>query len=829
MPVAPTVLIAPAWFMFAVGQIVSLTMSKIMQPKTPAYQGLSINIIESAMATAVIYGTAKIGGVVFYQETPGYPKTQLYRLIGVCAHEVEEFLSFHIDDEQLVLNGSGTVTSGKYNDKLKIVTHNGADDQAYDEDLVVKSDNLWSNLHRAYGVAYIYATMGFDLNIYSGGPPDILTVVKGKKIYDPRTGLTAYSSNSALCLRDYLLASRVAEADELDDTSFAAAANICDEAVALAAGGTETRYSCDGFFTTDQKPMDVLNEIVLSMAGSLWYSQGKWICKAGAYINPVLSLDEDDARGALKIVTRFSRRDLFNRVTGIFRGEQSNWQPDNYPPVTSQTFLTDDNNQLSEIEINLGFTSTPSRAQRIAKVLLYRQREQMVVSGDFGLRAAQLTPGDTVQLTNVRLGFAAKTFEVIEWGFSVGEDGDIFVPMTLQEISAGVYDWNADETAFETNNTNLLSPDFVPPVGVSLSEEERLINENLVNILIATVTASADENLNIDRVEVQFRADGTTQWRAMGVGELVTTGTQAIGVFEVLNVELGSYDVRARAFNGLGISGDWILQSGLIEGNGSQPNNIAGFNASVAGGSIHFAWDASDDLALSHYVMRHSHDQSGAEFGNAKTWASKIPRPGTSVTLPVLHGTYMLKTYSKNGLASSGYASAVIPDEDVLTYATVAELAQEPTFAGTKTGCSVASSRLVITDTTAAPSVATYEFSAAIDITTARLAHVHIHVDTVRDAGSGAAFWDGISGNWDTWPGTWDTWTSALQLADTDVVSYVMTTPDDPASGSAVWSGWRQFKAGDFYGRGFKFKVELRSTSVAVTPSIGLLEAFVGY
>ena len=140
---------------------------------------------------------------------------------------------------------------------------------------------------------------------------------------------------------------------------------------------------------------------------------------------------------------------------------------------------------------------------------------------------------------------------MIEWGFAIGDEGDIFVPMTLQEISAGVYDWDADETAFETNNTILLSPDFVPPVGVLITEEARLINENLVNILVATVTASADENLNIDRVEVQFRADGATQWRSMGVGELVVTGTQAVGVFEALNVELGSHDVRARAFNGL--------------------------------------------------------------------------------------------------------------------------------------------------------------------------------------------------------------------------------------------------------------------------------------
>jgi predicted phage tail protein len=39
---------------------------------------------------------------------------------------------------------------------------------------------------------------------YISSIPQIKVTLKGKKIYDPRTDTTAYSSNSALILLDYL-------------------------------------------------------------------------------------------------------------------------------------------------------------------------------------------------------------------------------------------------------------------------------------------------------------------------------------------------------------------------------------------------------------------------------------------------------------------------------------------------------------------------------------------------------------------------------------------------------------------------------------------------
>ena len=817
--------------------MLSMMAQKIMGSSKPRINpGTAVNMLQTAAAAPIIYGTTRVGGVVFYQEVTGpktipqarRPESQLLRVVGICGHEISTFTQFFVDGEEVVPI-DGIITTGKYAGKLRIYTETGASNQAANAPLMQASEGLWTSEHRAYGIAYMWANATFDPNLYTQGPPTLTAVIEGKKIYDPRTGLTAYSNNAALCLRDYLLTSQIAADDELDDTSFVAAANICDEDVVLSAGGTEKRYACDGYFGTDDKPMDIINELVKCMAGSLWYTQGTWVCKAGAYTEPVMTLTEDDARGPLSIVTRTSRRDLFNRITGTFRGSTTNYQDDSYPPVLSETFLAADGNQISSTEIDLPFTASPSRAQRIAKIFLYRQREQLLITASFGLRAAELTPGDVIQLTYPRLGFSAKTFEVMEWGFALNDDGSITVPITLQEISAGVYDWNADETLFESANSVLGDPTSVPTVGVTISEEQRVSNEQVVNVLVATITADAEANSNIDTVEVQYRESGTGgQFKAMGTGELVVSGSLATGQFEALNVDVGSYDVRARAINGIGVRGDYILQSDLVQGDGSAPDDVTGFAASASDGTVHLGWIAVSDPKLSHYVIRHSVLETSALFSDGTTAAEKISRPGTSISLPARGGTYMVKAYSKLGTASTEYSSFVLPAADLRTYTNNSSQTEQSGFAGTKTGCSVDGAFLKITDPASAPSSATYEFSNYIDTGSVRRVHSYVFVRTIRSVPSGASSWDGISGDWDAWPGLFDALTSGLQVDDTNVKTYISTTNDDPA-GSPTWGAYRLFQAGHFSGRAFRYKIELLSTADGVGPAIDQLIAHVGY
>ena len=122
-------------------------------------------------------------------------------------------------------------------------------------------------------------------------------------------------------------------------------------------------------------------------------------------------------------------------------------------------FKAEDGGDELLLDLPLPFTTSAATAQRIAKMTLYRGREQMTISADFGLEAFNVEVGDIIAFTNPRYGFDEKEFEVVGWKFSSNQDaGDLRVSLTLQETSEAAFDWNAEESDITGNNTNLPDP-----------------------------------------------------------------------------------------------------------------------------------------------------------------------------------------------------------------------------------------------------------------------------------------------------------------------------------------------------------------------------------
>jgi len=777
----------------------------------------------------IIYGRTKIGGAVVYKEATDNNKF-MHIVVALAGHEVEEIETVYLNDEAVTIDGDGFVTApSKYvieeDDEptryvVRINKHLGSPTQAADEDLLSESAGKWTPDHRLQGVAYIYARLEFEADAFPNGEPNITAIVKGKKVYDPRTEATAYSDNAALCFRDYLTSNfgLNSPADEIDDALIITAANICDENVTLAVGGTEKRYTTNGAFSTGVKPADAIDSLLRPMGGMLWYSQGKWRVKAAAYVTPTLVFDEDDLRSTLQINTRHSRRDNFNIVRGTFRGAESNWQFSDFPEIKSDTFIAVDNGQESAMDLELGMVSSVATAQRIAKIALYQNREQLTLSAAFGLRAFQLQVGDVILFNNSRAGFVNKPFEVLSWTFVPSADGSLEVKMTLRETSANVYSWSAEENAFEANNTILANPFDVPAIGLNVSSQARIVNEHLTNVIFAEITSASPER--IDNIEVQYKKSSDTTYSTGYTGDL--------GRVEILDVEDSDYDIRARAINTFGIKGEFTTREGVtVQGLADPPADITDFIGSVTAGGLHLEWEPVPDLDLSFYRIRYSSQSTGATYANSTTAVNKVARPANSVTVPPRAGTYMIKAYDRSGNASVNHTSLVISQTDLRVFANTLTQTEDPSFSGSKTGCSVISGDLRITNPATAPTTATYDFSNYIDTGSVNLCEVTMPMDVVR-IDNNAPLWDSITGNWDNFAGNWDDWTGAVQFTDTNVLQYISITNDDPA-GTPTWSSYKQFKTGDFSGRAFRFRIELQSTSDDVTPSINELAAKVRY
>lgn len=775
----------------------------------------------AALDHQVIYGEARVGGVRIYDASTGGKNEFLHRVIAFAGHEVNSFEEIYINDEVATIDGSGNVTSpSRYNGFVRIKEHLGSDTQVADSDLVSETSSLtdgrWTNNHRLRGIAYLYVRFKYNAEAFPNGIPTVSAKVKGKKVYDPRTTNTAWSDNAALCIRDYLTSGYGLSqpSSRIDDTLVDGAADICDETIE-----SQSRYTCNGSFTTGQEPASILNSLLTSMGGLLWYGQGKWRMRAAKYQTPVLTLDEDDLRSSISVSTRHSRRDNFNSVKGKFSGDETEWQEADYPEVDDGgIYLTTDNNLSNVLDFPLPFTDSSKRAQRIARIGLRRNREQLTVSASFGLRAFNVQVGDNISLTNSRLGFSAKPFEVLSWTFGLAEDNDIQVEMTLREISSAVFT-DVDGSVFEQNNTTLPDGSRPVPVGLSVSSEVRIVNEHLTNIILVNVTTS--EPFNIDRVEVQFKLSSDSEYKIAGVGD--------VGTFEILDTLDETYDIRVRSYSFLGVKSDFTTETGVaISGLSDPPNDVTGFAAEVNGPSVHLEWEPVSDADLSFYRIRHATEETGGTWANATTAVEKVPRPGNAFTVPSKPGTYMIRSFDKTGNASVGYTSIIVPEDALEDFTTNLNQTENPSFSGTKTDCSVTSNELQITDVTGTPSfVATYEFSNYIDTGSVRRFRSRIDLET-RRLDESAGLWDDIPGLFDSLPGLFDDFTGAAQFSDTNIITYIATTPDDP-SGSPTWSSWQKFRAGDFYARAAKFKIELHSDSVNVTPSIDTLKAIVQY
>lgn len=770
----------------------------------------------------IIYGKTKVAGVRIFDETTGGNNETLHRVVAFAGHEIESFEEIYINDELATIDSSGNVTSpSRYSGYIRINTHLGSDDQLADSDLVSEVAD-WSTAHRLRGIAYLYIRMTYDRDKFPNGVPEINAVIKGKKVYDPRTETTSWSDNPALCLRDYISNSRygLGEASaNIDDTQFIVAANVCDYYNYPTLTGVQ-RYTCNGSFTTAVNPYDIISNMISSMGGLVWYAQGKWRTKPAYWTAAATTFDEDDLRSSISVSTRHSRSDNFNKVNGTWSGEESNWQPTDFPPVSNADFIAADNNQEKPVDLNLSFTTDVGMARRIANIYLERNRQQLTVQAAFGMKAFQVQVGDTIKLTNSRFGWTEKEFEVIQWSFGLVEGQDLQCNVTLREISESVFDDISDGAVYERDNTTLPSAFYVTPVGISVEAIAQVSNQKVSNIAAITVSATTDALL--ERVEVEFKKSSDTTWKAVGTGPL--------GVFEAVDLETGIYDFRARGINTLGVRGDWeLLEDQEINAFIGDPSDVTNFEAELSGGTLFLSWTPIPDADLSHYVVKHNSSTSGATWGTSTTVVEKIPRPATSVSLPARSGTYLIRAYDKEGNFSENVTTVVVLPADLPQLGTTDTQTEDPSFSGTLTNAIVVSNSVEIDDTTAASPTGEYEFSAYIDTGSVRETRVTGYRTFERRFDDGTLLWDDIPQNWDTWPDNWDTWTDEnANFGDIGVTVYVARTDDDPA-GSPTWSSWELANGSEYTGRAFKFKAVLDSDNTNFTPAILTLSADVEY
>lgn len=814
--------------------------------------GQLLNNGKDALAPAnFVYGEVRKGGTITYVESSGDDNKILHQIIVLAAHEVEEISDIYFNDEIVTLSGA-TVTSEPYNSKAKVYKHVGNQTSATST-FANSSDSLSTTLHSETGVgpdfvgkglAYLYCRFEYDQDAFADGLPTVTAVVKGKKVKKTISGVEqspVYSNNAAWVIRDFLSSEYGMNDDSFDYATFEAAAALCDDTSVLSDGSPQ--YTINGVIRADQSIGSVLQQFMTACGGTLFWGSGAWRLFAGGYVAPTKTLTLDDFRSGISLDTKVSMRDNFNAVRGTYIDKDNDFVSADYPQVTSAVFEAEDNNRQKALDLALPFTTNSLAAQRLAKQMLYRSREQLSLSASFGMNAFDIEVGDFIKLRNERYGWgegSEKTFEVTGWKLNPNaETGDLRVDLSLRESSQAAYGFSvSDERTIVSNNTTLLKYYEVPTIGVSVSQEYREVNENVVNVLVVQVQSSAIER--VDSVILKYKKTSDPTFKSVGRAILVDEGNDA-GRFEIVGIDVPqigqapiNYTVSVTPVNTLGYRGATTTTNFSATADTTPPASPADLTHNLSGGTVFFNWPSVSDLDLSHYKLYYNPSPSSS-FGSASTLPviNKIARPATSITYPALSGKFFVSAVDKTGNESTTAASTTIGTSELPSLNVSNTDTESPSFSGSKSNLTVSGGSLFMTSYSTSGSSGTYDFyhdgNSYFDVGTTRTVRLSYDLVATRkhlDAVSGQINFDSIPNNWDTWPDNFDDWTyETTDFGDFDVVVQARAGATVGELPTANWV----VASGEIVGRYVEMRAILSNTNPKVTPNITALSATVEY
>ena len=790
-------------------------------PRVQKDAGLLLNQTASDAPIPVIYGLRRVGGTRVFVGSAGDDNSTLYIVLAIGEGEIEQVDTVYYSTAEFVTDMSAkaeNVPSTGFGIAVKavIIWRSGADSP---DVLNPFLGNLlasigWTSAHQLKGVAHIIASLNFDPDVWVGGVPTINADIKGVKVYDPRTSLTAWSDNPALCIRDYLTNARYGRGipeSQIDDDSIIEAANYCDELVTKG-GVSAKRYTCNGAVQTDLESLDIIQQLLSSCRGMLVYTGGVYRLKIDKPEVASFTFDEDNIVGGWAI-TLGDTSTMFNQVRAVFFNKEREFQPD-IATVKSDTLKALDNDRLLDVELSLPFTSDSATARQIATINLNQSRQQTAVEFTATIAAFQVEVGDVVYVKHPTPGWDSmngglgKLFRVLRMDIQNTDE----VKVSAVEYDETAYDFGTISVEDTAPDTTLPNPtDISPPSGLEVTESifETVGSAGVQTLAVLSWQAPSD--VFVTGYESQLQPVGGAYGPIT-----VTPSTQA----EFRNITPGVYNFRVRSVNNFGVHSAFSeLSNVTIVGLSEKPADMTGLTVVGLSDQAHLAWLQSTDLDVrvgGTVQFRHSDLTSGATWESSLPIGDQLPGIATNTVLPLLPGTYLGKFIDSTGNESNIEATFVIPlAPTMIQFNAVETSTQHPAFTGTKTDMVAIDNVLKLDGATLIDSWGDIDDLLAIDEGDGVELSGRYDFDSYIDLG--AVFTSRVTASLSSSAyitsdlidnrGNVDDWIDVDNTpAGSSVELFVRSTNDDP-TGSPTWTDWARFTVADYTARAFEFFV----------------------
>ena len=406
----------------------------------------------------------------------------------------------------------------------------------------------------------------------------------------------------------------------------------------------------------------------------------------------------------------------------------------------------------------------------------------------------------------------------------------------VDNLDPGVYQFairTVNTAGFRSHYKNMLvsvkGTSTLPPVNPP----------GITGVVESLITTTAGSGVKAKAV-LSWVAQSNTEWEALGVYiesyeveyklTSETTNFERLGsstgtFFEFFDIAPGNYDFRVRAVNDAGIKSAYAATTAEITALSAPPANVDNFYLRAESTQANLSWTPTTDLDVKvggTFEIRHNVATSGASWGQSLKIGSDIPGSSNSASMPLLVGTYLIKAVDSTGNKSTSATSIVNTVSASIFDKRTQQTITDTSFTGSKTNMvidpdtgllkfeadTLIDSKTENIDTWGlfdsiggVDTSGSYEFADKIDMTRVMSATLSGSVTFTTIATTD--IWDNRAGNIDTWDSI-----DANTFDDVDATLFIASTNDDPASGSATWSAYQEFTIGNYYGRGFKFKLE---------------------
>ncbi|RIK91780.1 MAG: hypothetical protein DCC73_15065 [Proteobacteria bacterium] len=581
---------------FDVALVAAKAVGLIKTPKmnSAIYERLQKQITPTA-ARKICFGETAFGVDVRFSEK--YSGDDRYVEVIACAsHKVQSIDKIYFDDALTWTSGGGL--QGKYAAGIVSVTVRTEGSAA--NSFALGSGAYWTTTCRMTGLAYVAIVYKLSAKKWPEGIPTRATIIgKGCPVYDPRldstnggsgshrpndqttwaytAGSVAIGKNPALQLLTYLIGWKIngklawgmgVPATRINFASFIAYANLCEESVALLAGGTVQRYESSLIDSTASAHEAIIAALEAAMGTTkltdvdgLYQLVGGFDDTAG----PKIAFSADDLMGPYQWTPSPPSRERFNVARGRFPDPVKLYQLNDWPEVAVDP-LADGIPRTRALD----FAAVPraETCQRIVKQMLLRNQYPGQFVGVFGPRAFLCAVGSLVTISLPDEGWNNKLFRVADQT----ESHDLVFQMTLVEEAAAIYAWDKEEKPMPAD----ISPPGYDPTATRTpaafdADVRQVAGPNSTTIFYVDVTWTAETSEVVAGIEIQAKPSTDAVYTALTEGLF----DAAVGVFTVTAGESGvTLDVRGRYRMLSGVYGAWATTSVVIP---AAPNIAAGF------------------------------------------------------------------------------------------------------------------------------------------------------------------------------------------------------------------------------------------------------------